>query len=509
MASRRVRRRRRALSTLAAMLVTLGAATGCTSFGGEQPKPEVHNPVAPAAVGAATLSVPPTFDGKKGWRNEETNRVYTVAPRTGYLLDVFAGSDEFPARPESSASQAPAPTTTAGGKPNGTVVIARGADKGTVVWSSAPLKRLQVGRAPLLRVVNTAVGEVAVLVRFGVVPGEGLVRSRRLTVVDTFPVSSSGNAVSSTQHLERETPGDFGAVTVSIGDGGVLFQGNRVEDASEGIIEAGPATLWNPTTGASSTVPAGNRRRSTVCDEADGDGCTVRDVPVSTVAGGVLTAEIPARPLSRFGLVGGWSSSEIGPEGRTRGTLLGTLPGAMVIAWAGEAGKPTLYAAHDPGSGALLFVGPCPAPGGGDLDPQKLRSSFAAAPNGRYVVAGSLALDLSARTLSCLAGDHDRRGVALGAVGDDGIAFGSLLADGQAPRAEDEAEPAKEPAVVDLATRRIDPLPAQTAVPDLLTASGTGLFTLSVQREEDTTSSAAIAMYPAAKASPASAPPAK
>ncbi|MYS87379.1 hypothetical protein [Embleya scabrispora] len=503
------------------MLVTLGVATGCTAMGGGQPSAGERNPLAAPPVAASALSVPPTFDGKRGWRNDVTNRAYALAPRAGFLLDVYAGSDEFGAQPESSASgapgsaeNAPAPVSTADPtaakqKPNGTVLIARGADKGTVVWSSTPLRKLSIERAPQLRVINTDQGEFAVLVRFGVVPGSGLVRSRRLTVVDTFPVASSGNTVPPTQHLERETPGEFGGSGISIDDGGVLFLGDRVENPAEDYIEVGPATLWNPTTGASSTVPAGERRRSQVCEEDAVDGCTVRDVPVSTIGAGVLTAETPARPWGRFALVGGWSSSRIGPDGRTRGTLLGTLPGAMLVAWAGPDGQPTLYAVHDPASGAVLFSGRCSAPGGGDFDPQGLRSLFDAAPGGRYVVAGSLALDLSARTLTCLAGDHDHRGVELGAVGDDGIAFGSLLADGRVPREGEEATPAKEPALVRVAAGGIDPLPAGTAIPDRLTASGAGLFTLSVQSEEDPTASTAIAMYPAAPGSPTSAAPSR
>ncbi|MET7299631.1 hypothetical protein [Embleya sp. NPDC005575] len=505
------------------MLLTLGAATGCTTMGDGQPSAGERNPLAAPPPVASSLSVPPTFDGKRGWRNDETNRAYALAPRAGFLLDVYAGSDEFGAKPESPASGAPTPggaedahvplstagPTDAKQKANGTVLIARGADKGTVVWSSIPLRKLSIERAPRLRVINTDQGEFAVLVRFGVVPGSGLVRSRRLTVVDTFPVTSSGNTVAPTQHLERETPGEFGGAGISIGDGGVLFLGNRVENPGEGAIEVEPATLWNPTTGASSTVPAGERRLSQVCEEDAADGCTVRDVPVSIIAAGVLTAETPARPWGRFALVGGWNSSRIGPDGRTRGTLLGTLPGAMLVAWAGANGKPTLYAVHDPASGAVLFSERCSAPGGGDFDPQGLRSLFAASPGGRYVVAGSLALDLSARTLACLAGDHDHRGVELGAVGDDGVAFGSLLADGRVPREGEEATVTKEPALVRVAARRIEPLPAGTAIPDRLTASGAGLFTLSVQREEDPTSSAAIAMYPAAPGSTASAAPSR
>lgn len=483
-------------------------------MGGGQAAPQERNPTsAPASAAPVSISVPPNLDNKRGWQNNETGRAYTMAPQAGYFVDVYAGSDDFSGESvDPVASGGPTPTATSsetakstkGAQAEGTVVIARNADKGAVVWSSTPLKKLSILRSPILRVVNTHDGEFVVLVRFGVVPGTGLVRARRLTVVDTFSIASTGGAVAPTRHLERETPGPFSAVGVSIGDGGVLFLGDRVEDASNDVIEAGPATLWDPTTGASSTVQAGDKRRSDVCGPDEMNGCTVRDVPVSTIPAGVLTAEIPARPNARFGLAGGWNSTRIGPAGRTNGTLLGTLPGALLAAWPAN-DKHTIYAVHDPASGAVLVSGECPNADGGDADPEALRRSFAASPNGRYIVAGSLAIDLSARTLGCLAGDADRRGAALTIVGDNGLAYGSLLADRPPPPENDETPgevvPVQEPAMVTVATRKIDLLRAGTRIPERLTASGAGLFTLSVQTEEEN-SSAVIAMCPAAQPPP-------
>ncbi|WP_436775596.1 hypothetical protein [Yinghuangia sp. YIM S09857] len=452
------------------------------------------------------LKVPSAFDANGGWQFGVANRSYAIAARAGVFVDVSTRSSPRASAPP-SASASPSPSAATGtaspppkksasptkGKDGGVVddlLTARGFADGKVKWSSKPLLPLAEQRDTMVRVVNTAQGEYVVVVRTGVIPASGVLRSRPVTVVDSFPAGLRGPDQASAQHFERDLVSDSDKTKAVIGDGGVLFPG--VADGSEKRV--GDGLLWNPVTGAATPASAGDFRQGG-CDEEDN--CPVQDVPRVPTSAGLLTREMPFSPRPRFGIVGGWSSDAIRPQGQSWGEPIRAVGTMLVVAWRAEGSTTVLYAAHNLGTGALVASVTCAPPEGEDGSPSREMTDdhrAAMSPQGRYLVADSVSFDLSAGTAKCLDGDELVRGVSFVSVGDDGVAYGILLED------EDEDDD-DDPVAVRLSTGKVDPLPAGTLVPRAVATSGVGMFLAHEKRSKE---KPVVAMLPAVGATGAS-----
>lgn len=175
-----------------------------------------------------------------------------------------------------------------------------------------------------------------------------------------------------------------------------------------------------------------------------------------------------------FGVGGVWSSRDAIPPG-TRpfkpeddGRVWQIIGGNVISTWSptkGAAGwgATPVMAVHDLRTGKLKTSLQCDTGAG----PENVPFAPALSPNGRYAVAGSLALDFEQNQAHCL--DGEDTGVHLMSVGDDGIAYGYR---------EGESAVRHVPVAVPLDTGKAQELPEGTEIP-LLSLRQAGGFVLS------------------------------
>lgn len=471
----RTHRRRPGVRAHVVVAVTTALLCGCSGLGNKETPTTEQNPTSAPEAADKKLVVPPAFAPEKGWESNEHNRVYAIAPNSGLFIDVYALSD---AKTEGTPSPSPAPSASGEPAKNGTVVIARNTGDGTVAWSSGALRPLSAMATPQVRVVSTTQGEVAIVVRAGTVPADGIARARNVVVVDSFSLAARGQGAQPIQHLEREIQGSTADLRVAVGDGGVLFPA-VYDERGKAVREA---AVWHPLTGVVTEVPAGPESRRPCSTEQEG--CLVRDRPSVATASGVLTTESTQTSAPRFTLMGSWSSVDIKPQDRSSGKVLGVFRNTLLVLWAGDGAKSPLYAVHDLRTGKALASGECAADADSGDDPGKTEADVAISPQGRYVAVDSVVLDVSAGTATCYRGDQNTRGVTFVSVGDNGIAYGTLL---------DDDNDKTDSVTVRLATKLVEPLPAGTVVPLSVLGSGHGEF---VRSNPDGADGVTVAILP-------------
>ncbi|MGW0661931.1 hypothetical protein [Streptodolium elevatio] len=448
-----VRRAARLGAGIAAMLLLSGcmasAGPDVENTGPESasPLPGVvgpHNPTGtPAPAQETELVAPAGFDASRGWSANQTDRVFAVSPAAGVTVDLYAADLEDGNLP---------------------VVIARRITDGTVAWTSTPLKVLDTDDLPTVRIVDAGQGLYAVVVRVGTLPADGVSRARQLVVADSFRLVGDGPDKAPAQHLEHVVE-DAADVGIAVGDGGVLITPPRPRTE-----EPPPTTVWDPMTGATADVPYSAEHPAAGCP-ADSWTCMVRDTPrAATAVGPLFVEQASSSGGFAFGIMGRWRSPQVAPPNRGQGTVVGLSRTVVVAMWRTDENSPPLYAAHDLATGAVLASAECAA--GTEAtkvltDELDLSAETHVSPQGRYLVSGPFAVDLSGRKAVCVAGNADARGVYLTAVDDKGTAYGRLL---------DDDDETKDFAVVHTATGKVDALPEKVLAPSAVTGNGTGIF---------------------------------
>ncbi|MCB5164499.1 hypothetical protein LG634_06570 [Streptomyces bambusae] len=192
-----------------------------------------------------------------------------------------------------------------------------------------------------------------------------------------------------------------------------------------------------------------------------------------------------------FGVPGVWFSDAVLPPGAARtgsfgfseawnGDVYGVAGGRFVAQWHGTekngSDGPTVWSVHEVGSGSLLARTECayeefPT---GTSQGNSRDYPVVASPSGRFLAAGPVAFDLERKQGVCLQGDGNRKTIAVGAIADDGTAYGTVEGD-----ASDRVT-----VRLDLRTATGDAkvLGAGVEIPQHTSAAGSGLF---VTRDEN------------------------
>jgi len=167
-----------------------------------------------------------------------------------------------------------------------------------------------------------------------------------------------------------------------------------------------------------------------------------------------------------FGVPGRWFNEDHAPKGMKSGELLSAEDSHLLASWEaddddwfGSGSSKRVFAVHNSETGAVEASTTCSEDGySGDKNIWEEGSTppLSLSPNGRYLVAGSLAFDLKKKRGICLTGDGNRKTLLLVSVRDDGTAYGATESD------DDEQATG---VAVSLASGRTKALPDGTRVP--------------------------------------------
>lgn len=449
----------------AAAAVVVGLLAGCGS-GGDDGAAGNESPGGSSSSAKASpkpsVKAPEGFDTSKGWH---------------------ASLDWLPKENSEVATRPPVEAAPKAGvvaflqrKGEGYVVEARDAATGKLRWSSrewqppAPVDSgdtdAEPQPAPQLLVVDEDGREYIVLWAYGKnetasddAPGEdGSDEKPGAFSLVFYPADSSGKEVAPAPAVTVPADADRGLV---------------VHDGGNGVV-----VRWTPPWSVgkdSATIDISENRVQTyehdqvelppVCENKGYDSCS------GEVAGLSPDGPLVERSIGSFGVGDAWLSRDAIPPGTREylperdGQVWQILGDHVVSSWSpskGAAGwgATPVMAVHDLKSGKLKTSTVCNTGAG----PENVPFQPALSPNGRYAVAGALALDFEQDKAHCLV-EHDDQsggmsdddtGVRLVSVGDDGIAYGYR---------NDDAGSANVPVAVPLDTGKIQALPEATGIP--------------------------------------------
>ncbi|MFI8521073.1 hypothetical protein ACIGEZ_25125 [Streptomyces sp. NPDC085481] len=455
----------RAAKATALAVLTAATLAGCSST----PDADAKNDPAAAATGdkaLATVAVPPAYDATKGW--DET------------LPWVPGDVDEPPVAVLPGGDAVAMLNVDAGGF----LVQSRAADSGKVRWASA------AWRPPMPMDGAKQEGEIPDVLgleqdgrRFVVVSAHGMAGKDELhdgtEVVRLAVYAAEGDGTGRKPLREIDVP-----VSTDPGDWRVSADGGRL---LVGFGEDGDYPLRS----AAVDVVTG---KVTPYDDAAGllrqcDGRPLECGWDRVVAAG---AKGPLVGLGHgFGVPGVWFSDGVRPEGVAaktpfgfgdswNGDVYGVAGGRFLAQWhrTGKDGssEPTAWSVHEVGSGALLARMDCAYDDFPTVTSQgdSRNHPVVTSPSGRFLAAGPVAFDLQRKQGVCLQGDGNRKTITVGAIADDGTAYGKV---------GDDASGAL---VVRLdlttATGEAKVLGAGVEIPQHTAVGGSGLF---VARDQD------------------------
>ncbi|WP_172385635.1 hypothetical protein [Streptomyces sp. MNP-20] len=404
-----------------------------------------------------TLKVPAGYDPKQGW-DQEINWVpesirsipVTVAEQADVVAYLLAASDGYTVQTRDVAS-------------------------GTVRWSSAPWNPPpamegaegdpdtdEAAEIPDVTTVRQGGQEYIVAFARGMKGKDELHEGEEVVDLAVFPARVPRGSRSVEPLRRLSLPVDATADELRVRDGG-----------------SGLLVTWGGATGARIDVVSGKVTHYGDVDE-------LMPKCEETLCSGSRVATVSSRgPVvamdGGFGVPGGWLSKEVTPPGAdTEEGLTGEWPGTLYAAgprhvvahWqpekrAQDEEHEVIWTIHDAESGEIAARVACEAPeGSGGFGNEEL-ARLVGSNNGRYAALGSVVFDLKTHNGRCLAGDGNRKKIAIAAVRDDGMAYGAV--------AEDSEDKTAVTVEVSLADGHAKPLATGTEFP-LGTLKSSGLF---------------------------------
>ncbi|MFF3337624.1 hypothetical protein [Streptomyces flavidovirens] len=366
-----------------------------------------------AAAGPATrLAVPSAYTNERGWQVTGVSPDYAVAAsagRVGYLERVSA--TRFRLRTVDATS-------------------------GKTRWAGDPWQPLSdPEHFPRLLAVAKDGREFFVTWSYGKVGEDALSAADMIVALDVYDVESGTQ-----QRVElpwADVPSVNGAGPgILVSDGG----------ADSAVVD--------PATGLVTRVAAADLRYPKGCGE-----CRVETQVRAVTEKGVLVSG-----RREFWVRGGWHSRKTAPAGTepASGVPTSVVDGRIVARWKKKRGTEgaadyDVWAVHDATTGKVLAKAECRKPA---IEPGTYPRA-AVAPEGRYVVAGSLGFDLETGAGHCFEEADGTKPLSLTVATDTGIAYGTTAT--------------HTPVEADLTTSRPTALPANVHVPAVEVA-GTALF---------------------------------
>lgn len=431
------------------LVLTGMVLAGC---GGGTPvvHPTTHGPTKTPADTLARLTVPSAYDASRGWQ-----QVFDWVPDDAATVPVATA-------PGSNSIVLLARTS------GGYTTQARNADTGAVLWTSRPwtapapmtdpVSGESTGEIPDVVTVHQDGRDYVVAYAHGIEGKDALHKGKEVVKLEVYADSGSGSAVAPLRELTVPVQAEDSAL--------------QVRDGGHGLLITWGAGTTTETFAAAVDVAAG---RTTRYDDVNSLLPQCKDLACTDNTVAALTAKGPVVALGSggFGVPGGWFGTDVAPRGAaTGGTLFGgvngTVSGAagehVVARWAANADQGDIWSVHGTATGTVEASVDCPLSGPQESEAEKNGYTVALSGNGRYVVAGPVAFDLSLKKGFCLSGDDDTKPILLESVGDDGTAYGTVD-DG------DTSGAASEPlAQYSLATGKATALRAGTQMPYALLA---------------------------------------
>lgn len=193
-----------------------------------------------------------------------------------------------------------------------------------------------------------------------------------------------------------------------------------------------------------------------------------------TAVRGVTAKGLLVSGARGFWVPGGWFSRDRAPAGAdpASGVPASVTSGHVLARWQGKKGAARaathdIWAVHEAGTGRPLVKAECRRPA---LEPGEYPQAVVS-PGGRYLIAGSLAFDLDARTGRCFEEADGSKPLTLTTVTDGGVAYGAS----GARSAADALAGGGSPVAVDLATGVPEALAPSVRLPAAEVA-GVGVF---------------------------------
>ncbi|MFC8583690.1 hypothetical protein ACFUGD_03825 [Streptomyces sp. NPDC057217] len=375
----------------------------------------------------AKLAVPPAYDGAKGWDEslpwvpEHADPPVTVLPGAAAVAVLTVGDA------------------------GGFAVRTRAADTGKVLWTSAvwnpplPLEYADKDDIPTVLGVEQDGRKFVVVSAHGTVGKDDLHEGTEVVRVAVFD-AADGQATGRKPLREIDVP-----VTVKADNDGwrVSADGGRLLVAHG---DHGRYPTWGTTIDLVSGKVTSYGHPAELLKQCEGKSLECGWSRVVAVS--------PKGPLvglgHGFGVPGAWFSDAVLPHGAARsysfgfsdswnGDVYGVAGGRFLAQWHGaeENGSdgPTVWSVHEVGSGAPLARMECAyeefpaATSQGNSRDYPVVTS----PSGRFLAAGPVAFDLERKQGVCLQGDGNRKTIAVGAIADDGVAYGTVDGDASDP----------------------------------------------------------------------------
>ncbi|GAA2928758.1 hypothetical protein [Streptomyces enissocaesilis] len=402
---------------IALALLLLPAACGGGGGGGDRTdERRKAGPVEPARKSAAgpvtRLAVPAAYTNRRGWEVTGASAEYAVAVgagRVGYLERVSAA--RFRLRAVDAAS-------------------------GRTRWAGEAWRPLSdPARFPRLLSVAKDGREFFVTWSYGRVGEDALTAADMIVALDVYDAESGARR-------RVELPW-AGAPAVNGSGPGILVSDGGADSA-----------VVDPVTGRVARLAPKDLRYPKGCAD-----CRTQTQVRAVTEKGVLVSG-----RRGFWVREGWHSRKAAPAGTdaASGVPTSVAGGRILARWQkkrGGAGAADhdVWAVHDAATGKALAKAECRRPA---IEPGKYPQA-AVAPEGRYMVAGSLGFDLETGSGHCFEEADGTKPLSLTAVTDTGIAYGTTAT--------------RTPVEADLTTSEPTALPANVHVPAVEVA-GTALF---------------------------------
>ncbi|WP_407837483.1 hypothetical protein ACE1OC_15245 [Streptomyces sp. DSM 116496] len=406
---------------MAGVVLSVTLAAGCSGAGGTDGKGTggAFGEQLEAAKPAVKLSVPPQYDGAKGWDetlgwvpDSVSTLPVTDVPRTDLVAMLYGSSDGY-------------------------TVQAKAAAGGKVGWSSAPWKvPTPIGAAEgeaspedeveipdLMGFEQDGRGYVVAWAH-GMSGKDALHEGTEVVRLAVFPSDASGSGVKPLREVDvpvEASPHEVrvgahgGRLLVAYGDRGPYPRSGAAVDVTTGAV--------TPYKDLNKLLPQ--------CVQAS---CTTSRVMAVTPDGPLVSMG-----GSGFGVPGRWFSDTVRPDGvqpkagvlkQWNGRAYGVAAGRLLASWKNgetfDKPRPDTWSVHDVRTGALLARMECASGETEDILSETPDHRTFASPSGRYLAAGPVTFDLERKQGICLAGDGNRKTINLDSVRDDGTAYGEV-----------------------------------------------------------------------------------
>ncbi|MFJ8646452.1 hypothetical protein ACIRNI_10045 [Streptomyces sp. NPDC093546] len=406
--------------TVLALLLLLATCGG----GADDPKgaPKPTRTAAGSAAPATRLTAPAAYDTRRGWELPDVSAGYVVDSATGLVAYLEAvGEAQYRVRTVDATT----------GKPR---------------WTGRPWHPLGgPGDVPRLLALAKDGRSYVVTWSYGSLRGDPLAPASSFVSLDVYDAADGARQ-------RVEVPWPDAPIVTATGPGVVISDGK----ARSAVVA--------PDTGEVTTVAPEALGPPKGCPECR----TLTEVRGMTPKGLLVSG------ARSFWVRGGWASRGRAPSGAdvASGVPTSLTPGHVLARWqhkkgARRAATHDIWAVHDVTTGVPLVQTECRKPA---IEPGE-HPRAVTSPGGRYLIAGSLAFDLDARTGRCFENPDGTSPLTLTTATDDGVVYGASSARSPSDALAGRGTPVR----IDLATGVPEALAPSVRLPEAEVA-GVGLF---------------------------------